>query len=242
MKRPKYFLFPGIVAIVALICFALVYYVIIEGTLLPLYIGLIFIIPFLVFAVIAVLAYTGHIPPMASHITTAILIPVLAVASAVIFTVILFVAATMECTDPAYYEKVYDMYEIYSVFPEEIPEDAEDVEFVYYPSFLQGSGKIYLKYSDDASDIEAIGEKLAEDAVWWGDFGEFSEWKDRPSYFGEYDFLHEASLSDDTVMYLMEFGNAYDPDEGGYEWWNHGTYTVVAITPDSEIIYKSTWW
>lgn len=247
MKKSRYFVFPAVCAAVSFILFLFSFYVIYNGSVLPISVGFVFIVPAFIFAIIAILGYSGHIPRIASNIVTGVLIPVLIVASLIAFLILIFISATTNTENPELYGRVYDMYysedSVYmQVFPEKIPDSADNVEFIYHPQFMQGAGKVYLRYSD-ADDIEKRVHELESEALWYGDKDSLSEWADAPSYIGGYDMLHDADGTEEYTIYLLNVENSYEPHEDAYAWWNHGTYTVVAISDNKDdIIYKWAWW
>lgn len=241
-------IFPGVCAVVAAAMFVGVYLLLAIGTVQPMYFeGLLFLVPAIIFDFLTFLLYKKAISSIAANVVTAILIPVFAVLCVFLLFFMAFSAAEEPCEDPKYYTRAYGMYTedstVAKIFPEKIPEDAEDVHFHYHGAFLQGGGELSLKYTTYPSELDSVAKKLERSAVWSGEISEFWDWDERLSYFSGTSFWGTYGLPEDATLYLIEFRNPYGEGENGYSYWNHGEYIVVAVSDESdEIVYRYCYW
>lgn len=213
----------------------------------PYYIGLVFLIPVILFAVLAVVAYKHSNLAIAANVITIVLTIVFAVLALYFSFYVAFCDPSYPWEDPQYYTRVYNTYSddsvVAEIFPERIPDGAENVRFHYHGAFLQGGGEFSLAYRDDPARLEPIMAELEETAVWYGAFSELYDWDERPSYFDGESFCGTYGIPDDSTVYLIDYNNPYDEDEDGYSWWNHGQYVIAALSGKSgEVVYCHCYW
>lgn len=242
------FVFPAICAAFSAVMFAMLYWLIIVSTVTPPYFaGLLLLVPVIVFSALAVTAYRSKSSTVAVNTVTAVLIPVFAVLSVILFIYVGFSEAVEPCDDPRYYTRVYNTYGdgslVAEVFPERIPDGAENVRFHYHGAFLQGGGEFSLAYGDDPASLEPVMAELEEKAVWHGGLSELGEWEDRPSYLRTDSSWGIFDIHDDATVYLIDYRNPYGEDEDGYDWWNHGEYIIASVSKESgEVLYRHCYW
>jgi len=213
----------------------------------PYYIGLVFLIPMILFAVLAVVAYKHSNLAIAANVITIVLTIVFAVLALLFAFYLAFFESSYPWEDPQYYTRVYNKYSkdsvVAEVFPERIPDGAEDVRFHYHGQFLQGGGEFSLAYRDDPASLEPIMAELAGKAVWYGALSELYDWVDRPSYFDGESFCGTYGIPDDSTVYLIDYRNPYGEDETGYSFWNHGEYVIAALSHKSgAVVYCHCYW
>lgn len=216
---------PFLMAVFALICFLLVFAMMMSMVEPPVARTMVLLLPALILAGFGVLANLLHFPLGVIWGVTILLTAVLGVWG---FRETFFVALeafTTTTTDIRYYERAYDSidHEEYldGIFPEEIPEYAENVEFLYYPQFLQGGEVFELSFITDGESLAVWDEFLREHAEWSGPDTEWCE-------------LNDYGRSEEGVTRYHLYW------DGGY---NHGEIGYVQITPSENLIrfYYSHW-
>lgn len=135
-----------------------------------------------------------------------------------------------------YYEKYYNnVDELKKAFPEEIPLEAENIEFKYLPGLLQGSTKYSLYYIDQNMTEDKFDKLYKNKSEWSGSINDYNKQEGLLSEM--FNFVFIKSNKEDFIIYLIE-GNC---DESGY--CNHGNYIVTAINKNTkEIIYEYSSW
>ena len=223
--KHKHALYPIIMSAVAFVCFAVVF-VLFAGTVQPMWgrVALLFA-PALFLGIVAFLAVKGKLGVPATIIWTTVLSVVLALASA-FYVIFLFVwSATTTTTDVRYYGRAYHQIDsrdsVADVFPSSIPADAEDIEFVYHPQFLQGGEVFELSYTTTDEKLTQWETLLRKEAQW---IGTNEDWEQDNGWSCE---------DDDGVLYQLYW-------DGGF---NHGEMCYALIGDETGRIkfYYSQW-
>lgn len=139
-------------------------------------------------------------------------------------------------TNPKYYNFFVNSDELTKVFPKQIPDNVENVQFYYAPGVLQGSTDYVLNYIDENINLDKFNDLFKDKAIWIGYKEEYTE--KRGLLSGAFSFTHiKYKNEDDFIIYLIEG----ECDDSGY--CNHGNYLLVAINESTnEIIYESSSW
>ena len=223
--KHKHALYPIIMSAVAFVCFAVVF-LLFAGTVQPLWGRIALLVaPALFLGIVAFFAVRGKLGVPATIIWTTVLSVVLALASA-FYVIFLFVwSATTTTTDVRYYGRAYrqidDRDGVEDVFPNSIPADAADVEFVYHPQFLQGGEVFELSYTTTDEKLTQWETLLSKEAQW---IGTNEDWEQDNGWSCE---------DEDGILYQLYW-------DGGF---NHGEMCYVLINAESERIkfYYSQW-
>ncbi|MDH4201874.1 MAG: hypothetical protein OEV87_03185 [Phycisphaerae bacterium] len=142
--------------------------------------------------------------------------------------------ANTPITDIQQYSKIIEEWksfspEIVSHFPKEIPPEATNVDFYYFPGFLQSGSRIELRFQAEKVEIDAYYENFKEFTTksWHGD-----TWVHRrPRGEGDSEIIE---LSKDFE--IMQFDE--NPDDLPEHSKEHG----VAISKEkNEIIFWAEW-
>lgn len=222
--KNKHAVFPITMAGLAFLCFLFVAYATLTSVQ-PLW-GktMVLILPSLILSAVAVLALKGKLSRRMTEFVTLVLSIVLVIVSFV-YTIFLAVwTTTTETTDVKFYERAYDVIDhrngVKETFPEKIPVDAEEVNFRYFPGFLQGGEVLELSYTTTADVLRDWEMLLKEKAEWTGSN---EEWQQDHWGFGD----------EDAVRYQLYW-------DGGE---NHGEMAYVLIDPVSKRItfYYDNW-
>lgn len=146
-----------------------------------------------------------------------------------------FEEAENPITDVKYYkDKVNGS--LLKVFPKEIPDNVEKVEFIYSPGVLQGGTEIALYYVDKNMTIDKFDKVYKSKAEWIGHAKDYNEKKGLLAG-GFSNTPAEYKNDDDYVIYLVESRC----DNSGY--CNHGDFLFVAFNEKTnEVIFKSEDW
>lgn len=144
-------------------------------------------------------------------------------------------SALIPITDISEYEKSLSKTELL-VFPKEIPENVQNVEFIKLNSVLSSGAETALYYIDPNLNLDEFDKKYREDSIWIGSIEDYTEnpglltgaFSNTPAYY---------TNEEDYTIYLIE-GRC---DDSGY--CNHGELLMVAVNPETnEVIYKSEDW
>lgn len=155
-------------------------------------------------------------------------------------------AVTQPSSDPAAYgyalrELNYPRNEMIAFFPEEIPNDAQDIDFWHNYPFLQGGERLSLAFTAGEEYIDAEIERLSQDALWIGTHTQAGGLNNGVS-FQSFEAMNEEgyTLSDACTIYLL-CSRPYK--DSGDHIWNHGE-TAVAVINDEEnrILYQMNDW
>lgn len=155
------------------------------------------------------------------------------------YVIAIFICAFMEVlnpvTDVRYYTKHINRGDL-EVFPEEIPDNVEDVEFIYAPGVLQGGTEMALYYVDKNMTIEEFDNKYKDKAEWVGHINEYNikrgllsgAFSNTPAY---------DNNEEDYIIYLVKSRC----DDSGY--CNHGNFLLAAFNEKTnEVIFKEEGW
>ena len=171
MKR-KYALYPIIMSICALVCFLGVLLVF-SGAVQPLW-GrmMLLMLPALVLGIVAVCAVKGKMGEAATTVWTTVLSVVFLLASVFYVCILSLWTATATTTDTRYYSRAYaqidELEAVQEVFPKTVPEDAQDIQFTYFPQFLQGGEEFELSYTATDDALTQWRTLLKRKAEWVG--------------------------------------------------------------------------
>ena len=201
--------------------------------------ALIFFAPFLVFLLFVLLYYKFFNNLKIINILDVITVML------IVFLLFYYVLAIFGCaleevenpiTDISKYSKIIKGSSREKVFPKEIPDNVNNVKFIYAPGILQGSTETVLYYVDNNMDVSKFDDKYKDNAIWIGNIDEYAEkeglltgaFSNTPAY---------DNNSSDYVIYL------YDDycDDSGY--CNHGEFLFSAFNEKTnEVIYKHEYW
>ncbi len=138
-------------------------------------------------------------------------------------------------TDVKYYKREIKG-DLLKVFPPDIPDNVENVEFYYAPGFLQGGTNYSLYYIDKNMTMDKFDKKYKDKAIWIGHKDEYTE--KRGLLTGAFSYTPaEYENEDDYIIYLVE-GKC---DNSGY--CNHGNYLMTAYNEKTnEVIFRLEDW
>lgn len=217
---------PFLMAVFALICFLLVFAMMMSMVEPPpVARTMVLLFPALILMGFGVLANLLHFPLGVIWIVTILLTAVLGVWGFRETVFVVVEAFATETTDVRYYGRAYDDIDheeyLKGIFPEEIPENAENVDFYYCPQFLQGGEVFELSFTTDKESLDAWDEFLREHAEW---SGPDIEWCELNNY---------GRREEGITRYHLYW-------DGGY---NHGEIGYVQIDPSVGRIrfYYSHW-
>ncbi len=170
--KNKACLFPFCMGSLALLCFLAVM-LLVSGSVQPLW-GrtMILLLPALLLCGIGLLSLRGVLNDRAALVLTSVLTVVLLFLSVFYVFLLSVWTATTETTDTKYYGRAYHAIDheehAREFFPASVPEDAEDVSFLYTPQFLQGGEVFRLSYRTGEDRIAEWIERLESAAEWSG--------------------------------------------------------------------------
>jgi len=247
-------IFPLIMMVLAFLCFVPIFWSYTVSAIYPHYLfSSLFVIPALVFGVIAILTGKGWFKFTPSIITTAILIPVLAISGFFgVFMMSLNFGISKSTSDVAKYEKVLRVTTnnsnraIFAKFPRNIPETASEVYFKYdYGSWLDFHEVLALRFTESSDAIAEYIAKFSMEAEWSGDADSWRvQGKDlftgdnAGGRFVGYENKFEGAvniggLPDDFTVYLLYRGGTGRP----------GRMSVVSISTErNQIIFFAQRW
>lgn len=200
---------------------------------------ILFSIPFILCLIITILTnifINKRIIKIISNFISALLVFVIPI----YYLIISFDSGLYQLENPLinikYYERYYNNVDVLKkVFPKEIPQPAENIEFKYYPGLLQGATEYSLYYIDPNMTFEKFDKLYKNKSEWTGSIKEYNEKEGLLS--GIFNSIAIKSDKENFKIYLIE-GKC---DKSGY--CNHGNYWVTAINKDTkEIIYKYSNW
>ena len=204
-------LFPLILGILALLCFLLAALLISSAVQPPWGRTLLLLLPSIVLGGIAFLSRKGILGDRSTLVLTSVMTVVFLLLSVFYFFLLAIWTATTETTDTKYYARAYERIKeeesVRELFPAALPEDAEDVSFLYTPQFLQGGEVFQLSYRTTEDKIAEWIGRLEQAAVW---IGTNEEWHR----------THNSVFSGrDSTRYQLYW-------DGGF---NHGKISYVLI-------------
>jgi len=209
--KNKYAIFPIAMAGLAFICFLFVLFNM-ASTVQPLW-GKTFvlILPSLILSVVAIFALKGKLDRRKTEFVTLLLSIILVIASFVYVIFLSILTATTVTTNAKFYTRAYEQIEdkdgVEGIFPEKIPENAEDIAFRYNPQFLQGGEWFELSYTTTADSLSDWSAFLNGKAEWIGSNKEWNQMNNM-GFYGE-----------DSTRYHLYW-------DGGF---NHGEISYVLI-------------
>lgn len=224
--KNKHAVFPFTMAALALLCF--LFFALCMATYVqPLWSEtMILVLPSLILSAVAVSAWKGKLDRRMTEFVTLVLSIILVVVSFIYAIVVSIRTTTTTTQNVKYYPRAYQHIEygegVAGVFPEEIPADAEDIAFEYFPGFLQGGERFELSYTT-TEDVLSRWKDLLEDKAQWS--GSTEEWS-RTTNLWRVD-------GEEAVIYQLYW-------DGGH---NHGELAYVLIDPTCSRItfYFDNW-
>ena len=148
-------------------------------------------------------------------------------------------AMTAEYTDPDLYPRIRAQLAAQDPtraagLPREIPKDATQIRFSFRPAFGQGGQDLSLQWSEAPGCLQTYAAALSERAQWAGS-PRAAEAEPNRVLLQNIDVF--ADWPQDITVYLL-FSRADPPDD-----WNHGAYTLAAISMDAQqILYQTSKW
>lgn len=167
-------IFPATITGMAFVCFLAVNWFLMQTSVEPVYEkGLPFAVPFLCLGAVTLLTALGYLRTAPAVGITILLAFFLAAGSICYLFWLSLEAATITTTDPGRYEKALSVLHASTrpgleQFPEAIPQEAENAQFLYHPAMLQGGELICLQFQADSEAIEDYGRKFAKQSRWSG--------------------------------------------------------------------------
>lgn len=236
--------FPAVMTIISLLLFIAVYWALIKTAVEPYYFeGLVFAIPFVCFGIVTYLVSIEKISIASSIATTVILIVALGAVEIIAFILISIDAGTTETTDAVKYERVLELTDypnnpLTKCFPNEVPSDAKNIEFSYYPAFMQGGEDIALKFKIDSDSIKRYVDKYSDMSMWAGKIDD-NEAEDYGVITGTLNILgYTASGPPDDLSIYVIYSKPYRHND-----WNHGELSLIAISEEeNEIMFLASDW
>lgn len=170
--KNKHAIFPIIMSGLAFLCFLFIAFNM-AISVQPLW-GktMVLLLPSLILALVGSLAFKGKLNVRKTENLTVGLSIILVMASFVYTLFLSMCMATTETTDVKYYANAYRQIKheesVNGIFPEKVPDDAENVDFRYHPQFLQGGEVFELSYSTTANILSDWIAFLSDKVEWIG--------------------------------------------------------------------------
>ena len=168
-----------------------------------------------------------------SYIVFNVLAGFYAIGLFIYYFLLLFSLLALLVLNPVKNVKYYYVYSGDSrIFPEKIPDSAEDIYFYYSPMFLQAADVKILYYKDSKMTPELFDNKYRDISLWVGNI------KSNNKMVKEISFPYDIDTNiNDYMIYFIEG----DCDNSGY--CNHGNYLIAAYNEKTnEIFIKETTW
>lgn len=227
--------------LISFVLFIGIYFLATVKSIEPYYFeGLLFAVPFVCFGIITFFTVTEKLKMVASSVITYILVFVFGITMPFVFIFVAFHSATTFTTNIGQYERVlkltdYPENPLINHFPNEIPDDAEDIVYRYNPAFLQGCEKFTLKFKTDVEATSNYTEEFSRKSKWIGKVSD-SETKKNGVHLASFSTDYK-DLPEDFTIYLIN-SDPYEPNN-----WNHGNFSLVAISKQrNEIIFLAEDW
>ena len=229
--------------IASLLFFIIMYSVLALTILEPDYFkALIFAVPFILFGAITLLTIKNVIKENASILSTGILIIPLAIAMLVALFNYSITCAATTTANISHYERALKLShfpnQLSETFPDKIPSNAKNVNFMYHPALGQGGQEIALKFETDPDSIKSYIEEFSKKAKWIGKERD----KDANKYgvivgqFFQFEYAN-SGLPKDYIVYVI-YSEPYREGD-----WNHGEVSLVAISEQSnEVFFRAEKW
>lgn len=237
-------LFPGITTIIFFVLFTWVYWAVTNTAVKQYYFeGLLFAVPFVCFGIITCVSLTEKFRTSALSVITATLIVVFGLSMTGGYWIIAIDAAAAVTTDTEKYERVltlqgYPNDPLTRCFPDKIPENAENIEFLYHPAFVQGGERLALMFQTDSDSIKSYMDRISRGAKWVGKTSD-NEAERHGIFNGRLSVLSYTSpgLPEDFVIYIID-SEPYRSND-----WNHGERSLIAISEQKkEILFLADNW
>lgn len=225
------------------VLFLVAYWFVTQRAIQPHYVdGLWYAAPCVCFAILAWVTRKNYITTMeAIAVSSAVLVT----SAALLFFFSLHIMieeSTTVITDTAYYDRVIQSLErapgqLGQYFPDEIPQEAENVQFFYRPPFIQGGGTVALKFDAQPEQMRGYVDQLTHTAVWRGKATDT-----KAGQFGISDSTFRLSqmqyeLPADNTIYVLFSRSSPQGD------WHHGTQTLATINQEeTEILFLIQQW
>ena len=146
-----------------------------------------------------------------------------------------FEEAENPITDVRYYKGKVNG-NLLKVFPTDIPNDVEDVSFIYSPGVLQAGTDVALYYVDKNMNIDKFDKKYRPISEWVGHVREYND-KDGLLSGAFSNTPYKYKNENDYIIYLVKSRC----DKSGY--CNHGNFLFAAFNEKTnEVIFKSSEW
>lgn len=186
---------------------------------------------------IAVLALTGWVRKTTCNLIAVLyFVAVIGVLFGKLFFGTIF-SITDVIKDPAYYETALQslsMDQRVDGFPEQIPSNAQAVQFAYAPGFAQGGESLTLKFQTDEEELRRYRAIFARKAAASGMIASFAGTPyEIPARMAGAPYDEVPS---DYMVYIL---SAQDHRDN----WNHGTCSLVGISQEKgEITFLAENW
>ena len=198
---------------------------------------LISFLPFLIFLLITIFSYYHKEKYKIVIRVITIILSILLIGYYFIATFLCIILQSLNpVINPNYYNYYIQTSNLKEKFPNKIPNNAENIKFIYSIGIFQG-GTIYsLYYIDNKMTDEIFMKKYKNKAMWIGHIDEYTDKKGLLSGVFNNTPAHDKNTNDYTI-YLMDG----DFDNSGY--CNHGNYIIAAFNEKThEVIFSSEQW
>ena len=181
MKKEKWYKKCMVPLIMSIITFLIgcVFFYLSKGDPFNLRVKIVLIgyLPFIIFLILLLLCYfkcnTKKSIDIISAISAVLAFLLLGYYVSAIF-ICAFEEAENPITDIRYYKSKVNG-SLLKAFPKDIPDDAEEVSFIYSPGVLQGGTEVALYYIDKNMTIDKFDKKYRFKAEWIGHINEYNE-------------------------------------------------------------------
>lgn len=210
------------------------YIFIIEDTLKSIVFTLLVFIPTLFSLILILIKKRKNIKNSIINFIQTIFILIFSVYMFIIIIVGSFIMAIDGVDNVKKYKKVCSLYKI-SIAPNNIPNNAKNINFHYNNSFLQGGEIFYLYFKTDHKTIKKYKEKYVDLAKWVKEYNSINN----NYYYLKNEYIEDCfnkKIENLKIYYLDGYC-----DNSGY--CNHGAYEAIGIDDisDSIIFYYEKW-
>jgi hypothetical protein len=236
---------PALAALIFLYLFLKSYLTLTLYAINPTYFfSLLLAVPFLFFTGLAIYVNVKDVWVTGSIKATVIFAVIFAISYNLGYTYFLNEATNKIINDPSKYSRAVRLSSLYTdrrldVFPEEIPDNAEDIAFTYIPLYRYGKESVTVYYKTDAETIRELKERFDSRCLWSGTCAEAQTFDVQMKYehykYTPYESAHAVPLSDDFELYLFTSQHL--------ETDAFGLLTFAAVNEEScEVILSSAFW
>lgn len=236
---------PALAALIFLYLFLKSYLTLTLYAINPTYFfSLLLAVPFLFFTGLAIYVNVKDVWVTGSIKATVIFAVIFAISYNLGYTYFLNEATNKIINDPSKYSRAVRLSSLYSdrrldVFPEEIPDNAEDIAFTYIPLYRYGKESVTVYYKTDAETVREFKESFGSRCLWRGTCAEAQTFDVQMKYehykYTPYESAHAVPLSDDFDLYI--FASQHLETDA------FGMLTYAAINEEScEVILSSAFW